>query len=66
MCIFFSTCSVSDVIQHLILEYTRDNAITVIATVANKSNLNKRVFTSRGRHLFHNIATIPDLEKVSQ
>lgn len=57
---------VSDVIQHLILEYTRDNPIAVIATVANKSNLNKRIYTSRGRHLFHFMGTIPDLEKVDR
>lgn len=51
-------------IQHLILEYTHNNPITVIATVTNKNNLNKRIYMSRGRHLFQTIVQIPDLESV--
>lgn len=67
--LFYATVinfSVSDVIHHLVLEYTQNNPITVIATVTNKSNLNKRIYMSRGRHLFQTIIQIPDLEKVSQ
>lgn len=56
--------SVSDVMQHLIQEFTETNAVLVLATVTNKANLNKRVYTSRGRHLFQLALTIPDLEKV--
>ncbi|KAG4077927.1 hypothetical protein HA402_013427 [Bradysia odoriphaga] len=57
---------VSDVIQHLILEYTQNNPITVIATVTNKNNLNKRIYCSRGRHLFQTIVPIPDLESADR
>lgn len=57
---------VSDIIQHLIMEYTESNPITVIATITNKNSLNQRLYTSRGKHLFQKIYKIPDLEKVCQ
>lgn len=53
----------SDVIQHLIIEYTNSNAIAVIATISNIKNLNKRLYSLRGRHLFHKIINIPNLER---
>lgn len=53
---------ISDIIQSLILEFTPRNSISIIATVSSIANLNKRIYTSRGRHIFHNITTIPDLE----
>lgn len=55
---------VSDIIQHLIVEYTENNPITIIATISNKSSLNQRLYTSRGKHLFQKIYKVPDLEKV--
>lgn len=56
---------VSDIIQHLIVEYTENNPITVIATISNKSSLNQRLYTSRGKHLFQKIYKVPGLEKVN-
>lgn len=56
---------VSDVIQHLIMEYTEVNSITVIATITSKNNLNQRLYTSRGKHLFQKIYKLPELEKVN-
>lgn len=57
---------VADVIQQLIIEYTHSSPIAIIATVANKSNLNERIYTPRGKHLFHTIYKITNLEKVSR
>lgn len=53
---------IADVVQHLIIEYTSSNAVAVIATVSDVQSLNKRLYTPRGRHLFHKITRIPDLE----
>lgn len=55
---------VSDVIQQLITTYTANNGITVIATIGNKNNLNQRLYTSRGNHLFQKVYKVPDLQKV--
>lgn len=55
---------VSDVIQQLIKCYTQTNAITVIATIASKSNLNQRLYTCRGNHIFQKMYKVPDLSKV--
>lgn len=49
-------------IKALIKEYTRDNAVTVIATVSNLANVNKRVYHSRGEHLFQYVIKLPELE----
>lgn len=57
---------VSDVIQHLILSYTSQNGISVIATIGSKSNLNQRLYTSRGNHLFQKVYKVPDLQKVRE
>lgn len=54
---------VSDVIQSLIQEFTKDGSISILATVSNISNLNKRIFKARGRHLFQHVVKIPGLEK---
>lgn len=56
---------VADIMQHMIMDYANRNPITVIATITNKNNLNKRLYTSRGRHLFQKLYKIPELEKVS-
>lgn len=57
---------ISDVIHNLILEYTRNSSISIIATVSNIANLNKRVYTSRGRHLFQQILQLPEFEKTDR
>lgn len=55
---------VSDVIQHLIGTYTASNAVTIIATISSKNNLNQRLYTSRGQHLFQKLYKVPELQKV--
>lgn len=55
---------VSDVIKFLIEEFTKNNSISVIATVTNLSNLNRRIYSSRGHHLFNYIINLPNLDKV--
>lgn len=55
---------VSDVITQLITEFTENHAIAVIVTVFNKNNLNDRIYTPRGEHIFQTIYTIPNLETV--
>lgn len=57
---------VSDMIAQLITEYTSNYPIAVIATASSKSNLNRRIYMSKGKHLFQNIHQIPTLEKVDQ
>lgn len=54
---------IADVVQHLIVEFTTNNPIAVIATVGNEQNLNTRLHSPRGRHIFQMIAKIPDLER---
>lgn len=54
---------VSDIIACLIHEFTKNSALVVLATVSNISNLNKRIYTSRGRHEFQTVYTIPPLQK---
>ncbi|XP_055372926.1 uncharacterized protein LOC129606574 [Condylostylus longicornis] len=54
---------ISDTIQHLIVEYTATNPIAVIATVSDVQSLNKRLYSPRGRHLFHTLAKMPDLDR---
>lgn len=58
--------TVSDIIAQFIMEYSRDRAIVVIATVSNKNNLNERIYTPRGRHLFQAIHVVGNLEMVSK
>lgn len=57
---------VADVIQHLISSFTSQNGIAVIATIGNKNNLNHRLHTSRGNHLFQKVYKVPDLQKVKK
>lgn len=52
--------------QHMLLEYTVANPIVVIATVSNKGNLNKRIYSSRGRHLFQTIYKLADLAQTDR
>lgn len=56
--------NVSDLIRNLIDAYTKHCAISVIATVSNINHLNRRLYTSRGNHIFETIYKIPDLSKV--
>lgn len=48
--------------KSLIKEFTKDNPVTVIATASNLANLNKRVYHSRGEHLFQYVVKLPELE----
>lgn len=54
---------ISDTIKYMISTFTSNNAVSVIATVTNLSNLNKRIYTSRGNHIFEKIYKILDLTK---
>lgn len=56
--------SVADVFAQFILEYTREQAIVVIATAASKNNLNERIYTPRGRHLFYATHVVSGLDMV--
>lgn len=53
-------------IKTLIKEYTTSNPVTVIATVSNLANVNKRVYHSRGEHLFQYVIKLPELELVDR
>lgn len=55
---------ISDIIKYMISMYTENCAISVIATVTNINNLNQRLYTSRGNHIFGKMYKIPDLTKV--
>uniref|UniRef100_A0A8D8AHR0 Peroxisomal ATPase PEX1 n=2 Tax=Culex pipiens TaxID=7175 RepID=A0A8D8AHR0_CULPI len=57
---------VSDVIRKQIDEFTSVNPISVIATVGSVSTLNRRLFSSRGFHLFHHIYRVPNLDKTDR
>ncbi|XP_055599118.1 peroxisomal ATPase PEX1 [Uranotaenia lowii] len=57
---------VSDSIRKQIEEFTASNPISVIATVGNVSNLNRRLYASRGFHLFHQIRRVPNLDKTDR
>uniref|UniRef100_A0A182Q4W1 Peroxisomal ATPase PEX1 n=1 Tax=Anopheles farauti TaxID=69004 RepID=A0A182Q4W1_9DIPT len=54
---------VSDVIRKQIEEFTYNNPIAVIASISNASNLNCRLHSSRGYHLFQQLVKIPNLDK---
>lgn len=55
---------VSEIIKHLITTYTENTSVSIIATVANINQLNSRLYTSRGNHLFGEIYKISDMSKV--
>ncbi|XP_031632309.1 peroxisome biogenesis factor 1 [Contarinia nasturtii] len=54
---------VSDIVKYMIATYTENCSIFVIATVTNINNLNQRLYTSRGNHLFGKMYKIPELTK---
>lgn len=56
---------VSEIIKHLIGIYTEHSTITVVGTVTNISQLNQRIYTSRGNHAFGKIFKIYDLTNVN-
>lgn len=56
---------VADIMQHMLMDYANRTPITIIATITSKNSLNKRLYTSRGRHLFQKLYKISELEKVS-
>lgn len=53
-------------IRKQIDEFTSVNPISVIATVGSVSTLNRRLFSSRGFHLFHHIYRVPNLDKTDR
>lgn len=55
---------VSDMIKCLIETYTENCPISIIATVTNIKNMNQRLYTTRGNHIFGKIYKIPNLTKV--
>ncbi|XP_058066718.1 peroxisomal ATPase PEX1 [Anopheles bellator] len=57
---------VSDVIRRQIEEFTSNNPIAVIATIAGTSNLNRRLYASRGYHLFQRHVKLPNLDKADR
>ncbi|XP_058464008.1 peroxisomal ATPase PEX1 [Malaya genurostris] len=57
---------VSDVFRKQIEEFTCNNAISVIASISSITNLNRRLYSSRGFHLFHHIQRLPNLDKTDR
>lgn len=53
----------SDTVHQLIVQYTYDHPIVVIATINELQSLNKRLYSPRGRHLFQTVAKLPNLER---
>ena len=57
---------IADIVHQLIVQYTSDLPIAVIATVNELQSLNKRLYSPRGRHLFQNITRLPNLERTDR
>lgn len=57
---------VSDVIRKQIEEFTSTNPISVIASISSVANLNRRLYSSRGSHLFHDLQKVPNLDKTDR
>lgn len=55
---------VSEIIKNLIGIYTLNTKVVVIGTVSNISNLNQRLYTSRGNQAYGKIFKISELSKV--
>nr|XP_016935011.1 peroxisome biogenesis protein 1 isoform X1 [Drosophila suzukii] len=56
----------ADTVHQLIVQYTSNNAIAVIATVNELQSLNKRLSSPRGRHVFQTVARLPSLERADR
>ncbi|XP_016997574.2 peroxisomal ATPase PEX1 isoform X1 [Drosophila takahashii] len=56
----------ADTVHQLIVQYTSNNAIAVIATVNELQTLNKRLSSPRGRHVFQTVARLPSLERADR
>ncbi|KAH8364064.1 hypothetical protein KR084_002080 [Drosophila pseudotakahashii] len=56
----------ADTVHQLIVQYTSNNAIAVIATVNELQTLNKRLSSPRGRHIFQTVARLPSLERADR
>ncbi|XP_017842964.2 peroxisome biogenesis factor 1 [Drosophila busckii] len=56
----------ADTVHQLIMQYTSNNAIAVIATVNELQLLNKRLSAPRGRHVFQTVARLPSLERADR
>ncbi|XP_035787338.1 peroxisome biogenesis factor 1-like [Anopheles albimanus] len=57
---------VSDVIRRQIEEFTSNNPIAVLASISSTSNLNRRLYCSRGYHLFQRHVKLPNLDKTDR
>ncbi|XP_037933661.1 peroxisome biogenesis factor 1 [Teleopsis dalmanni] len=54
---------IADTVNQLIVQYTSNNPVAVIATVSDLQSINKRLYSPRGSHLFQNVTKLPNLEK---
>lgn len=57
---------IGDIIYQLIIQYTNNYPIAVIATVNNIHNLNGRLIPSRGRHIFQKQVFLPRLNSTER
>lgn len=57
---------VSEIIKNLVGMYTANAKVVVIGTVTSISNLNQRLYTSRGNQVYGKIYKISELSKVNQ
>ncbi|XP_058831801.1 peroxisomal ATPase PEX1 [Topomyia yanbarensis] len=57
---------VSDVFRKQIEEFTSNNAISVLASIGSVNNLNRRLYSSRGFHLFRHIRRLPNIDKTDR
>ncbi|CAD7003842.1 unnamed protein product [Ceratitis capitata] len=57
---------IADTVHQLIVQYTSDNPIAVVATVNELQSLNKRLYSPRGRHLFQHVTKLPSLERAGR
>lgn len=64
--LIFISSRVSDMFRKQIEEFTSNNAISVVASIGSVSNLNRRLYSSRGFHLFHYIQRLPNLDKTDR
>lgn len=56
---------VSEIIKNLIGMYSVNTKVVVVGTVTSISNLNQRLYTSRGNQVYGKIFKISELSKVT-
>lgn len=55
---------VSEAITYMISNFISENTVSVIATITSLNNLNNRIYSPRGNHIFGRVYKILDLTKV--